>query len=100
MAGTVPITAGTAGASSQAGTSSRYTAPLAVLTTLFFMWGFLTCLNDFLIPHLKAVFELNYAKAMLVQFAFFTAYFVVSLPSGRIVTRFGYKNGILIGLGT
>jgi len=77
----------------------NYNAPLAVLTTLFFMWGFLTCLNDIIIPHLKAVFELNYAKAMLIQFAFFTAYFVMSLPSGRIVTRFGYKNGIIIGLG-
>jgi FHS family L-fucose permease-like MFS transporter len=99
MAGTVPVApAGTAGAS-QAGTDSRYTAPLAVLTTLFFMWGFLTCLNDIIIPHLKAVFELNYAKAMLIQFAFFTAYFVMSLPSGRIVTRLGYKNGIIIGLG-
>jgi MFS transporter, FHS family, L-fucose permease len=99
MAGTVPVApAGTAGVT-QAGTNSRYTAPLAVLTTLFFMWGFLTCLNDIIIPHLKAVFELNYAKAMLIQFAFFTAYFVMSLPSGRIVTRFGYKNGIIIGLG-
>jgi FHS family L-fucose permease-like MFS transporter len=75
-----------------------YFAPLAVLTTLFFMWGFITCLNDIIIPHLKAVFELNYAKAMLIQFAFFTAYFIVSLPSGSIVNRFGYKNGIIIGL--
>src|ERR1700754_856744 len=72
---------------------------LAVATMIFFMWGFLTCLNDIIIPHLKAVFELNYAKAMLIQFAFFTAYFVMSLPSGKIVTRFGYKNGIIIGLG-
>ena len=70
-----------------------------MLTTLFFMWGFLTCLNDIIIPHLKAVFELNYAKAMLIQFAFFAAYFVMSIPSGTIVTRFGYKNGIVIGLG-
>jgi FHS family L-fucose permease-like MFS transporter len=71
---------------------------LAVLTTLFFMWGFLTCLNDIIIPHLKAVFELNYAQAMLIQFAFFMAYFVMSLPSGAIVKRLGYKNGIIIGL--
>jgi FHS family L-fucose permease-like MFS transporter len=69
-----------------------------VLTTLFFMWGFLTCLNDIIIPHLKAVFELNYAQAMLIQFAFFTAYFVVSLPSGLIVNKLGYKTGIIIGL--
>jgi FHS family L-fucose permease-like MFS transporter len=80
------------------GQNANYTAPLAVLTTLFFMWGFLTCLNDIIIPHLKAVFELNYAQAMLIQFAFFTAYFVMSLPSGAIVKRVGYKTGIIIGL--
>jgi FHS family L-fucose permease-like MFS transporter len=82
------------------GAGSKYLAPLAVLTTLFFMWGFITCLNDIIIPHLKAVFELNYAQAMLIQFAFFTAYAVVSLPSGLIVNRLGYKNGIIIGLVT
>jgi FHS family L-fucose permease-like MFS transporter len=98
MAGTAPIVSASPVGATQAGSRTNYTAPLAVLTTLFFMWGFLTCLNDIIIPHLKAVFELNYAKAMLIQFAFFTAYFVMSLPSGRIVTRFGYKNGIIIGL--
>jgi MFS transporter, FHS family, L-fucose permease len=69
-----------------------------VLTSLFFMWGFLTCLNDIIIPHLKGIFELNYAQAMMIQFAFFTAYFVMSLPSGAIVKRLGYKPGIIIGL--
>jgi MFS transporter, FHS family, L-fucose permease len=62
------------------------------------MWGFLTCLNDILIPHLKAVFDLNYAQAMLIQFCFFAAYFIVSLPSGKIVEAIGYKKGIIIGL--
>lgn len=62
------------------------------------MWGFITCLNDILIPHLKAVFSLNYAKAMLIQFCFFTAYFLVSLPSGIIVDTIGYKKGIIAGL--
>jgi len=76
----------------------NYMAPLAVLTSLFFMWGFLTCLNDIIIPHLKAVFDLNYTKAMLIQFAFFTAYFIVSLPAGAIVNKLGYKRGIVIGL--
>ena len=79
----------------------RYTDyPLAmgVLTTIFFMWGFLTCLNDILIPHLKAVFELNYAEAMLVQFTFFGAYFLMSLPAGRLVAHLGYKKGIVAGL--
>jgi FHS family L-fucose permease-like MFS transporter len=97
MAGaSAPVTAATPSPTSSAG--GAYTAPLAVLTTLFFMWGFITCLNDIIIPHLKAVFELNYAQAMLIQFAFFTAYFVISLPSGLIVNRLGYKNGIIIGL--
>src|SRR5450432_4755679 len=100
MAGTVPIVPLDSARGARAvGSDAKYLAPLAVLTTLFFMWGFLTCLNDIIIPHLKAVFELSYAKAMLIQFAFFTAYFVMSLPSGKIVTRFGYKNGIIIGLG-
>ena len=52
-----------------------YSRPLAVVTTLFFMWGFLTCLNDILVPHLKSIFELSYARVMLVQLAFFSAYF-------------------------
>jgi FHS family L-fucose permease-like MFS transporter len=80
--------------------SKRYTSALSVLTSLFFMWGFLTCLNDIIIPHLKAVFDLNYAQAMLVQFAFFTAYLIVSLPAGKLVERVGYKSGIIIGLAT
>lgn len=79
-------------------TSQNYTFALTVLTSLFFMWGFLTCLNDILIPHLKALFSLNYAEAMLVQFVFFFAYFVVSLPSGYIIDKIGYKNGLVIGL--
>ena len=80
--------------------AASYLAPLTVLTSLFFMWGFLTCLNDILIPHLKAIFKLSYFGAMLIQFSFFIAYAVMSIPSGLIVKRFGYKRSILIGLGT
>jgi len=94
--GSAPATTKVSATSSYDG--KNYTAPLAVLTSLFFMWGFLTCLNDIIIPHLKAVFDLNYTKAMLIQFAFFTAYFIVSLPAGAIVNRLGYKRGIVIGL--
>lgn len=76
----------------------NYSFALTVLTSLFFMWGFLTCLNDILIPHLKAVFDLNYTQAMLIQFCFFFAYFVISLPSGKIVEKIGYQKGIVVGL--
>lgn len=71
---------------------------MTLLTSLFFMWGFITALNDILIPHLKSVFTLSYTQAMLVQFCFFTAYFVVSLPSGYLVGKIGYKGGIITGL--
>ncbi|MEO6689840.1 MAG: sugar MFS transporter [Dokdonella sp.] len=72
---------------------------LAVATTLFFMWGFITVLNDVLIPHLKSLFNLNYAQAMMVQLIFFGAYFLMSLPAGKVIEWVGYRNGILIGLG-
>ncbi|MCX5791742.1 MAG: sugar MFS transporter [Elusimicrobia bacterium] len=75
-----------------------YSFALSVLTSLFFMWGFITCLNDILIPHLKAVFTLNYAQSMLIQFCFFMAYFIMSLPSGSIIEKIGYKKGICAGL--
>jgi MFS transporter, FHS family, L-fucose permease len=80
------------------GETKNYSFALSVLTSLFFMWGFITCLNDILIPHLKAVFTLNYTQAMLIQFCFFAAYFVMSLPSGYIVEKIGYKRGIVLGL--
>jgi FHS family L-fucose permease-like MFS transporter len=79
-------------------TASQRTA-LAVVTTIFFMWGFITVLNDVLIPHLKSVFTLDYAQVMLVQFTFFGAYFVMSLPSGKVVSRIGYRLSIISGLG-
>ncbi|MBA6292290.1 sugar MFS transporter [Colwellia sp. MB3u-70] len=71
---------------------------LISLTSLFFMWGFITCLNDILIPHLKAIFDLTYTQSMLVQFCFFGAYFIVSLPAGQLVKKVGYQKGIVAGL--
>ena len=71
---------------------------LGIVTFVFFMWGFLTSLNDVLIPHLKSLFSLNYAQSMLVQFTFFGAYFVMSLPCGKLVSRLGYKHSIVLGL--
>ena len=85
----MPATSGTTSvqAVSAPQQSTNYRA-MAMVTTLFFMWGFLTCLNDILIPHLKSIFDLNYAEVMLVQFAFFSAYFVFSFPSGKIIDFF------------
>ncbi len=74
------------------------TLAMTVTTALFFMVGFLTCLNDVIIPHLKSIFELSYAEAMLVQFAFFSSYFVFSYPGGRLVEWLGYKRAMVIGL--
>ncbi|MDN3379951.1 MULTISPECIES: sugar MFS transporter [unclassified Pseudoalteromonas] len=76
----------------------KQTFALASLTTLFFMWGFITCLNDILIPYLKGMFSLNYTQAMLVQFCFFGAYFVMSIPAGKLVSKIGYQYGIVVGL--
>jgi len=76
----------------------NYSRPLAVVTTLFFMWGFLTCLNDILVPHLKSIFDLSYAGVMLVQFSFFSAYFLFSLPWSRFVNWAGYQRSMVVGL--
>lgn len=75
------------------------TAAIAVLSIIFFTWGALTSLNDVLVPHLKAVFAMNYARTMLIQFCFFSTYFLMALPSGRVVAHLGYKPSIVIGLG-
>jgi FHS family L-fucose permease-like MFS transporter len=76
----------------------NYSRPLTVVTTLFFMWGFLTCLNDILVPHLKSIFNLNYAQVMLVQFAFFSAYFLFSMPWSKVVNTVGYQRTMVVGL--
>ena len=92
-------------ASSQPAASARtisvtqnYRGPLAIVTTLFFMWGFLTCLNDVLVPHLKSIFDLSFAQVMLVQFAFFSAYFLFSVPWSKIVNAIGYQRTMVVGL--
>lgn len=75
-----------------------YRSSFISVTILFFLWGFITVLVDSLVPRLKEVFEMSYAKTVLVQFAFFTAFFVISLPAGAILTKIGYKKGIVLGL--
>lgn len=78
--------------------ASSRKAALSVVTSLFFMWGFVTVLNDVLVPHLKSIFDLKYAKASLIQFAFFLAYFVFSLPAAKLIDRVGYKRTMVIGV--
>jgi FHS family L-fucose permease-like MFS transporter len=84
---------------------ASYRGSFAIMTSLFFMWGFMTVFNDILIPRFKEAFTLNCFQAMLVQFAFFGAYFVgsllyfiISATTGDPIARIGYKNGVVIGL--
>lgn len=88
-----------------ADTTTNYRSALYTMFSLFFMWGFITCMNDILIPHFMEVFDLDFAEGLLVQFAFFGAYtigsliyFLFSLAGIDPIERIGYKNGILIGL--
>jgi MFS transporter, FHS family, L-fucose permease len=94
MAITTPNTSTT----TSAAPVQSYTAPLATVTTLFFMWGFLTCLNDILVPHLKSIFDLDYLQVMFIQFAFFGAYFIFSIPSAKLVDWIGYQRSMVFGL--
>jgi len=91
--------------SNQIEETKNYSIPFTALTSLFFMWGFITCMNDILIPHLKELFSLNYLESMLVQFCFFGAYFIgsliyftISYYKGDPINKIGYKNGMLLGL--
>jgi len=77
---------------------SGYGPALAAASTVFFMWGFVTVLNDILAPHLKAIFHLNYAQTMLIQFTFFSAYLLLSMPAARIISAIGYHRAIVLGL--
>src|SRR2546430_3874415 len=81
-------------------TTGGYGPALAALTTLFFIWGSLTSLNDVLIPFAQNVFHLAIDASMLIQTAFFSAYFVFSIPSAKIIDWIGYKRAIIVGLST
>src|SRR6266850_2902864 len=85
--------------------AQSFRGPFAIMTSLFFLWGFMTVFNDILIPRFKEAFTLNYFQAMLVQFAFFGAYgigsliyYLISMTTGDPINRLGYKNGVIIGL--
>jgi MFS transporter, FHS family, L-fucose permease len=96
----VMVTTGDAPATTGQSGGQTYRAALAMVTTLFFFWGFVTVLNDILVPHLKSIFDLNYTKVMLIQFAFFSAYFIFSIPSAKVIDTIGYKKTMVAGLVT
>jgi MFS transporter, FHS family, L-fucose permease len=79
--------------------SAHHGRALAIVTTLFFMWGFLTALNDTLIPHLKQIFELDYTKSQLINLAFFGSYFIFAQPAAKLIEAVGYKRTMIVGLG-
>jgi len=93
-----PIQNPTVASAAVEGERNQHTGALVIVTILFFMWGLITSLNDVLIPHLKSIYTLTYMQAMLVQFCFFGAYFIVSLPAGALIRRLGYQNGAVTGL--
>ena len=79
--------------------TTHYRGPFAAMGILFFMIGFITCLNDILVPHMKSMFDLTYTQAALIQFCFFTAYFVIAFPSSGLISRLGYQRSIVVGVG-
>jgi MFS transporter, FHS family, L-fucose permease len=92
------VTTNSAQTATSTGGSDKYPAALAMVTVLFFFWGFVTVLNDILVPHFKLIFDLSYTKVMLIQFAFFFAYFIFSIPSAKVVDAIGYKKTMVVGL--
>ena len=71
---------------------------MSLLASLFFIWGFITVINNTLLPHLRSVFELNYTQTTLIESVWFIAYFVASIPSAKLIERIGYKKSLVTGL--
>src|SRR6478736_2851017 len=78
--------------------TSTYRPALSLLATLFFMWGFITVINNTLLPHLRSVFDLSYTQTTLIESTWFIAYFVASIPSAKLIERIGYKKALVAGL--
>ncbi|EMD84404.1 sugar MFS transporter [Pacificimonas flava] len=76
----------------------NYRSALTLLATLFFMWGFITVINNTLLPHLRSVFDLTYTQTTLIESVWFIAYFVASIPSAKLIERIGYKRSMVTGL--
>ncbi|QBE66107.1 sugar MFS transporter [Pseudoduganella lutea] len=96
MAG--PITSAGATLDGQAQSPASYKSALSLLASLFFIWGFITVINNTLLPHLRSVFELSYTQTTLIESVWFIAYFVASIPSARLIERVGYKKAMVVGL--
>src|SRR3954454_18258846 len=90
--------AGSATATAQQSSVPRYRPALALLATLFFMWGFITVINNTLLPHLRSVFDLSYTQTTLIESVWFIAYFVASIPAAKLIERIGYKPALVVGL--
>src|SRR5687767_15761447 len=88
----------TSGPMPAGGAAQTHRAALAMLASLFFMWGFITVINNTLLPHLRSVFDLNYTETTLIESVWFIAYFVASIPSARLIERVGYKRSLVTGL--
>lgn len=93
----LPTTAATPVTESQ-GNAVKYGSALVLLASLFFMWGFITVINNTLLPHLRSVFELSYTQTTLIESVWFIAYFVASIPSAKLIERVGYQKSLVIGL--
>jgi FHS family L-fucose permease-like MFS transporter len=91
-----------AGAAPGAGGSAEgpsYRSALTLLASLFFMWGFITVINNTLLPHLRSVFDLSYTQTTLIESVWFIAYFFASIPSAKLIERVGYQRAMVFGLG-
>ncbi|MDT7527634.1 sugar MFS transporter [Sphingopyxis sp. SE2] len=93
-----PIPASGSSADGSYSADIRYGPALALLASLFFMWGFITVINNTLLPHLRSVFDLNYTQTTLIESVWFIAYFVASIPSAKLIERIGYKKSLVVGL--
>ena len=83
----------------EAGARGSYRPALSLLASLFFMWGFITVINNTLLPHLRSVFDLDYTQTTLIESVWFIAYFVASIPASKLIARVGYQSALVIGLG-
>src|SRR3546814_11563227 len=85
----------TSAAAAPGGAAPVYRSALVLLATLFFMWGFITVINNTLLPHLRSVFDLNYTQTTLIESVWFIAYFVASIPSAKLIERIGYQKSLV-----